>query len=215
MITVVLADDHQLFREGLRRMLEREPDLQVLGEAATGQAALALTLECQPDILLLDVSMPDHQAAEICGQLVADGRTRVVVVSGLGHVDSMRAMFAAGASAYVTKDSASTELLAAIREVAAGERFASAALRKELLDDYHALLRRGGAGEHGALSTRQRELLRLLAEGKSTKQVAAALHLSVRTVETYRGQLMEETGCRSMAELTKYAVRAGLTGIDS
>lgn len=215
MITVALADDHRILREGLRRLLEQQPDLQVVGEAANGHEALLLVRDRQPDVLILDITMPGLNGVDVCTQLRHETHTRVVVLSMHADLEFVRAAMAAGAWAYVVKDAAPEELATAVRKAVAGERFVSAQLTEGVLDDYQALLQRVAACEAQSLSPRQREVLQLLTEGLSTKQIAAALNLSARTVESHRAQVMGQTGCHSVAELTKYAIRVGITTVSS
>lgn len=213
MITVALADDHRIMRDGLRRLLELQSDIQVVGDAADGLEALLLVRDREPDVLILDLSMPGLNGVEVCGQLRHGRGTRVVVLSMHDDLAFVRSAMAAGAWAYVVKDAAPEELVTAIRKAVAGQRFISVRLAEGVLDDYQSLLERFVAQEAQSLSPRQREVLQLLTEGMSTKQIAAELHLSARTVESHRALVMSQTGCRSLAELTKYAIRLGLTNV--
>lgn len=214
MITVGLADDHRIVREGLRTLLMREPDLQVVGEAANGRDALLLVRDREPDVLVLDINMPGLNGVDVCRQLSGESQVRVVVLSMHTDVAFVRAAIASGAMAYVVKDSAPEELVAAIRKAMAGERFVSPQLTGGLLADYSELAAQKGEEDDTTMSQRHREVLQLLAEGRSTKEIASELHLSARTVETYRAQLMRLTGYRSTAELVKYAIRIGLTNLE-
>lgn len=215
MITVGLVDDHRILREGLTRLLSAQPDIQVVGEASNGRDALLLVRDHQPDILILDITMPGLNGIDVCQQLRQESETRVVMLSMHADLEFLRAAFSAGAHAYVLKDSAVEELVTAIRKAMAGERFVSEQLTCGMLDDYHSLVKRLADSEATSLSARQREVLQLLAEGKSTKQIASLLHLSARTVESHRTQIMAQTGCHSVAELTKYAIRRGLTNLET
>lgn len=211
MITVGLVDDHGILRACVRQLLATQPDLCVVGEAADSREALALVREHQPQVLVLDISLPGPSGLELCRVVRQETSTRVVILTMHLELQYVRAALAAEADAYVIKHAASEELALAIRKAARGERFVSAALATSLLDDYHALVQQLPRSGASSLPVRQREVLQLLAEGQSTKQIALALQLSPRTVEAYRAQVMAQTGLRSVAELTKYAIRTGLT----
>jgi DNA-binding NarL/FixJ family response regulator len=213
---VLLAEDHQIVRSGLRRLLENEPGFEVVAEANDGRNAVALASELSPDVVVMDVAMPGLDGVEATRQILdrSGGATRVVALSGHSDPRFVSRMLAAGASAYVLKASAFAELALALRSVAAGGTYASPSVsaRSVVADDVD-----GGraASACGKLSPRQREVLRLLAEGKAMKQAATHLRVSVKTIETHRRKLMDKLGLHTVAELTKYAIREGLTTADT
>ncbi|HEX3302883.1 MAG TPA: response regulator transcription factor [Thermomicrobiales bacterium] len=210
-ITVVLADDHGIVRAGLRALLEMQPDMRVVGEAEDAEAAVQLVLELRPTVLVTDLSMPGgglESIREIAGQGVP---TKVLVLTVHAEERYLLPVLDAGGSGYVRKSSAHTDLLNAIRTVARGEAFLDPAATKTLLQGYLGRVRTGD--EHGfqeILSEREREVVRLTAEGHSAQQAADLLSLSVKTVETYRHRAMQKLGLTNRAELVQYALRAGL-----
>ena len=200
---ILVVDDHGLMRDGLRALLAREPDLEVAGDAADGHEAVALAASLRPDVVLMDVCMPGLDGVEATRRIVeARPATRVLGLSMHADRTYVHGMFAAGATGYVLKSAAPKELFEAIRAVHAARRYVSPGI--------------AGApdGPRPALAARELEVLRLLADGKSSKEVAAELGLAVSTVETYRRQIMAKLDLHSVAELTKYALRHGLTAID-
>jgi DNA-binding NarL/FixJ family response regulator len=212
---ILLADDHQMMRDGLRALLEREPDLQVVGEAADGRAAVELCGRLQPDLVVMDIGMAGLNGIDATRQLTAQApRVRVVALTMNTDRSYVLAMFEAGAMAYLVKSAAADELIRAIRAVARGQKFVSSAVAGAVVDGSSAHLEAEPAGRRRALTPREREVLQLLSEGKTTKEIAAQLELAAQTVETYRKQIMAKLELRSVAELTKYAIRAGLTTLD-
>jgi len=217
-IRVLLADDHRLLREGLRAMIQSQHDMQLVGEADEGRSAVQLAAEVEPDVVVMDISMPGLNGIDATRQI----RTRnpgVKVVALSAHTDHRMTsgMLAAGASGYLPKHMAFEELAAAIRAVAANEVYLSPQIAGGLVDQLangNGTLG-GNGGASRPLSPREREVLQLMAEGKATKEVAAVLHVSVKTVETHRRQMMEKLKLYSVAELTKCALREGLTTIDA
>jgi two-component system response regulator NreC len=211
-ISILLGDDHTLLRCGLRLLLEQQNDLVVVAEAEDGRKAVALAASWNPDVAVLDVGMPNLNGIEAAKQITArDGKTAVVILS-MHHDESyiLRAL-KAGARSYLLKDSAQSDLVAAIRAVAQGKSFFSPAVSKILLEDYVRKLKRSGAEDsYDLLTPREREILQLVAEGKSNKDIAGALNLSVYTVETHRANLMEKLNLRSVPDLILYAVRKGV-----
>jgi len=213
MITLVLVDDHRMMREGLKVLLQSQGDVQVVGEASDGRTALRAAKDLAPDIVVLDVAMPSLNGIDACRQITAETSARVVALSMHDDREYVAAMLQAGAMAYVLKDCAPEELLAAVRSVANGSRFLCSPLMDVVLADYADKLRDAEEPPAGGLTPRQREVLQLLAEGRTTRDIAAALHLSARTVEGHRAELMKQLGCGSLAELVKYAIRHGLTDV--
>ena len=215
MIRVMLADDHKIFREGLSSLLEKAKDIQVVGHAENGRQAVSLAAELHPDVVIMDVAMPDLNGIEATEQILAEA-ARVGVVALSMHADQrfVSAMLRAGASGYLLKDCAFQELVQAVQTVAAGEKYLSPAIASLVIDEY---VRASDAGEEtprDLLTPREREVLQLIAEGCATTQIAGRLSVSIKTIETYRRQIMEKLGIDTIAGLTKYAIREGLTSLE-
>jgi len=211
-IRVLLADDHQLMRSGVRLMLEREPDVSVVGEASDGREAVALAKSLKPDVVVMDIGMPNLNGIEAAHQMTGDSPGLAIVMLSM-HSDESYVLRAlkAGARGYLLKDSAEADLSRAVHVVAGGKSFFSPAVSKVLLDDYVRKLKRTGTDDpYDLLTPREREILQLIAEGKSNKDIANLLNLSVYTVESHRANLMEKLNLRGMAELILYAVRKGI-----
>ena len=211
-IRVLLADDHQRLRSGIRLMLERETDLSVVGEANDGREAVALAKSLRPDVVVMDIGMANLNGIEAAQQMTGDSPEIAVVMLSM-HSDESYVLRAlkAGARAYLLKDSAEADLIKAVHAVAGGKSFFSPAVSKVLLDDYVRKLRRSGTEDaYDLLTPREREVLQLIAEGKSNKDIANLLNLSVYTVESHRSNLMEKLNVRGLPELILYAVRKGI-----
>jgi two-component system, NarL family, response regulator NreC len=211
-LRVLLADDHTLIRAGLRLVVEQQPDFTVVGEAEDGRQAVAMAESLQPDVVVMDIGMPALNGIEACHQ-IRESRPQIEVVMLSMHSDEgyvLRSL-KAGARAYLLKDSAEADLARAIRAAAEGKSFFSPAVAKVLLEDYMRKLQRTGAEDsYELLSARERETLQLVAEGKSSKEIANLLNLSVYTVETHRAKLMQKLNLRSVPEVILYAVRKGI-----
>ena len=211
-IRILLADDHRIVREGLKDLLEKRTDLKVVGEAADGLEAVRLAALLKPDVVIIDISMPVLNGIEATRRIVAE-RPGVRVVALSMHPDRRYVieMLKAGAVAYLLKDSAFDELIHAVESVMAHASYLSPAITDMVVREYVAQLPREGSSAFSVLTPREREALQLLAEGLPTKTIAARLGVSVKTAETYRQQIMDKLDLHSVAELTKYAVREGLT----
>jgi len=212
-IRTLLADDHRLVRQGLRALLERQSGIEVVGEASTGREAVTLALRERPDVVLMDLTMPELNGIEATQQVVrAAPEIRILALSM--HADRQFAAraLAAGASGYLLKDCAPEELLTALECVAGGRTYLSPAIADLVVSDYVSRLA-ADESELELLSSREREVLQLLAEGSTTKQIAGRLHVSVKTVETHRKRIMDKLGVHSVAELVKYAIQQGLTSL--
>ena len=211
-IRVLLADDHTLIRAGLRMVVVSQPDFTVVGEANDGREAVELAEQLKPDVVVMDIGMPSLNGIEACRQ-IHDSLLGTQVIMLSMHSDEgyvLRAL-KAGAKGYMLKDSAEADLASAIRAVTAGKSFFSPAVSKILLEDYMRKLKRTGAEDSfDLLSPREREVLQLVAEGKSSKEVANLLSLSVYTVETHRAKMMQKLNLHNIPELILYAVRKGV-----
>ena len=212
-IRIVLADDHKVVREGIRALIEKEADIEVAGEADNGLEAIRLTEEKQPDIVLLDIAMPDLNGLEVARRIRESWpRIRIIALSAYESSQYVLGMINAGASGYLLKEVAFGEVRDAIRTVAAGEVYLSSKVAGTVVDGY--LHKTAGTGEAVAsLSDREREVLQLLAEGHTVKEIAAKLFISIKTVEVHRWKLMKKLGLRNIAELIKFAIREGITTV--
>ncbi len=216
-IRVLIADDHKIMLAGLRSLLEKQTDFEVVGEADNGRKAVQMAQEKKPDVVVMDVSMPDLNGIEATTQIIESlPETRVIALSMHSDKRFVMGMLRAGASGYLLKDCASQELANAIVQVAGGKKYLSPEITGVVIDDF--LLGRGSSEEVATaasqLSPREREVLQLIAEGWSTKQIASHLYVSIKTIETHRRQIMKKLDLHSIADLTKYAIREGLTSIE-
>ena len=215
-IRILLADDHKITREGLRSLLEKEQDMDVVAEAENGRTAVRLAHELLPNVVIMDVTMSDLNGVEAARQIV--GRFPNVKIIALSmHSDSLfvTEMLRSGASGYLLKDCAFNELALAIRAVASGKTYLSPSISGVVVEDYLHRLTKTNSSSSEILTDREREVLQLMAEGKSTKQIALKLSISVKTVETHRRQIMNKLDIHTVAELTKYAIRKGLTSLET
>jgi DNA-binding NarL/FixJ family response regulator len=206
-IRILLADDHAVVRQGFRMILSAHSDLEIVGEAGNGREAVELSATLRPDVVVMDVTMPELNGIEATRRLTADNpHIRVVALSM--HKDSVyvREILRAGARGYLLKDSVADDLVAAVRAVAGGEGYLSPAVSNAVLDDY----RKHVTNPIDLLSSREREVLQMLAEGKTNKEIAVTLNLSVYTVDAHRGRIMEKLNVHSINELVRFAVRNGL-----
>lgn len=212
MIRVLVADDHQMFREGLAGLLSAEPDFRVVAQAGDGREAVRLISELRPDVAIVDVTMPEMNGIETARRIRDEHPgTRVVALSMHAESRFVTEMFQAGASGYVLKMCDFDELAGAVRTVAAGGSHVSSQVAGEVIRSLAGLVPE--TSDAGGLSEREREVLQLLAEGKSSKECAQVLHVSVKTIDSHRRQIMQKLGLGSVAELTKYAIRSGLTSL--
>jgi two-component system response regulator NreC len=214
-IRVLIADDHRLVRAGIRSLLEGHSDIEVVGEAGSGQEAIEQTMRLQPDVILMDIAMGDLSGLEATQEIKE--RTPQVNVLALTMHDREEYFFAmlkAGALGYVLKESEPSELLAAIRAVQRGEAFLSPGVTKAVLEDYLAQHPNQMPSRYDSLSLREKEVLRLAAEGQTTREIADILHLSAKTVEKHRASMMHKLGLHSLPELIKYAIRKGLIEVE-
>jgi len=211
-IRILLADDHIVMRSGLRLLLERQPNLHVVAEAADGQEAVRLAAADTPDVVIMDIAMPHLNGVEATRQIVTrNPETAVVILSMHSDESYVLRSLKAGARAYLLKDSAEADLIAAIHAIQEGKSFFSPGVRRILKEDYmHQLAKLGVEDTYELLTPREREVLQLVAEGKSNKEVANLLNLSLYTVETHRTHILQKLNLHSVPELILYAVRKGI-----
>lgn len=211
-LRVVIADDHPVVRQGLRKILEGEPGAEIVGEAGDGREAVRLAVESDPDVIVLDIGMPLLNGMEATRQIAQRApRTRILILSMLSNEAFIIQALKAGAKGYVLKDTVDVDLLKGIRAVAQGKSFFSPVVAKVMLDDYvRQMTERGITDRYDSLSDREREVFQLVAEGKVNKEIAQILSISVSTVETHRAHIMEKLDLHSAAEVILYAVRKGL-----
>jgi two-component system, NarL family, response regulator NreC len=206
-IRILLADDHAVVRQGFKMILAAQPDMEIVGEAGNGREALDLAGQLQPDVIVMDVAMPELNGIEATRRVAnLSPRSRVLALSM--HKDSVyvREILRAGARGYLLKDSISSDLLAAVRAVSRGEGYLSPGVSDAVLNDY----RRHVTDPIDLLTSREREVLQMIAEGKTNKEVATVLNLSVYTVDAHRGRIMEKLNVHSVTDLVRFAVRSGL-----
>jgi DNA-binding NarL/FixJ family response regulator len=215
-VRILLADDHSIVRRGLRSTLEEEPGYKVVGEAANGREAVRLAEQLSPDVAIIDIGMPQLNGMEATSQILkVSPQTRVLILSMHSDETYILRALTAGAKAYLLKDTAENDVLAAVRAVLQGKAYFSPAIAQTLLEDYIGFLRRRGLDDtYDLLTEREREVLQLLAEGKSNKEAANLLGVGVSTVETHRMNLMQKLNLHSTAEIVLYAVRKRIISSD-
>jgi DNA-binding NarL/FixJ family response regulator len=214
MIRVLLVDDHRMFLGGLRSMIEGEADMEVVGEAQDGRAALGLCADLSPDVVVMDVTMPELNGMDAACQITKRSpRSRVIGLSTHSDPRFVDGMLKAGAAGYLSKAGAPSELMTAIRVVAKGQTYLSPTVTAAVVHGY--LHGRAGGGDVAfpSLSSREREVLQLLVEGKKAREIAMLLQVGIATVETYRRRILSKLDLHNLADLIKYAIREGLTGV--
>ena len=211
---VLLADDHKIMRDGLRALLEKQAGMEVVAEAQDGRMTVRLARELMPDLVIIDIGMPDLNGIDATRQIVAEARDIKVIALSM-HSDKrfVAQMFKAGAVAYLLKDCAFEELSHAVRVVLAGRIYLSPEIAGPVMEDYVRHIANIDSSGFSVLTAREREVLQLLAEGRTTKEIAARLNLSVKTIETHRQQIMNKLNTHTIADLIKYAIREGLTSL--
>jgi two-component system, NarL family, response regulator NreC len=214
-LRILLVDDHKILRAGLRALIEKEKDLEVVAETEDGHRAVELALDLSPDVIIMDISMSKLNGIDATRQITAAcPDVKVLALSMHSDEHFVAGMLAAGASGYLLKDCAVEELSLAIRTAVGGNTYLSPPISKVVIKEYVSRLSKGALSPSSVLTTKEREILQLLAEGKTSKQIASSLNLSARTVEAHRREMMDKLDIHSVAELTKYAVRKGITDLE-
>ncbi len=215
-LKILLADDHKIIREGLRNLIEKQAGFEVIAEAEDGLTAVNKAKKLSPDVVIMDIGMPGLNGIEATRQILADSpQAKIIALSMHSERRFVSEMLKAGAHAYLLKDSAFEELVQAIRASRANKIYLSPSIAEGMIKDYITHIPRESFSPFSLLTKREREILQLIAEGKSTKEIASLLFISIKTIETHRQNIMEKLDLRSVAELTKYAIREGLTTLDS
>ena len=211
---IIIADDHKIMREGLKALIEKQPDMEVAAEARDGPEVTKLARKLAPQVIIMDIGMPEMNGIDATRQVLSENKDIKIIALSM-HSDRrfVLEMLKAGASGYLLKDSAFEELVNAVHTVMTGQSYLSPRIMDIVVKEYLYNLPKNESTVFTVLTVREREVLQLLAEGKSTKQIASTLNLSVKTVETHRQQIMDKLEIRTVAELTKYAIREGLTSL--
>ena len=214
-VKIILADDHRIMREGLRALLEQQSGMEIIAEAEDGRTTVDLAHELKPDVVVIDISMPDLNGIDATRQIIsASPHIKVIALSMHSDRKFVREMLSAGASGYLLKDSAFEELGTALAAVLNNQTYLSPKIADTVVRDYLGKIDTTESRTSPSLTHREREVLQLLAEGRTTKEIASKLCVSIKTIETHRKQIMEKVGLNSVAELTKYAIREGLTSLE-
>ena len=215
-IKILIADDHRIMRSGLRSLLDQEPDMEVVAEADNGRMTVQLARKLSPDVVIMDIAMPDLNGIEASRQILSEvPNVKVVALSMHSAEQFVAGMLGAGASGYLLKDCAHGELCLAIRSVVANQSYLSPAIADIVIETYRRELSKAEPLGFPILTPREREVLQLVAEGKSSKKIASLLHVSVKTVEAHRHQIMHKLNLHSVAELTKYAILKGIMSLEA
>jgi two-component system, NarL family, response regulator NreC len=212
-IRIIIADDHKIMREGLKALIEKQPDMEVAAEAQDGLATTKLARKLLPHVIIMDIGMPEMNGIDATRQIVAENKdVKIIALSMHSDRRFVLEMLKAGASGYLLKDSAFEELVTAVHTIMSGQSYLSPRITDIVVKEYLSNQPKESS-VFSVLTVREREVLQHLAEGKTTKQIASTLNLSVKTVETHRQQIMDKLELRTVAELTKYAIREGLTSL--
>jgi DNA-binding NarL/FixJ family response regulator len=210
MISIVLADDHTIVRKGFRMLLEHEPDFNVLGEAGDGKEAVEMALRLKPSVVLMDIMMPELNGFQATQRLrLMDDTIKVLIVSMYSSQDHVHQVIQSGASGYLLKHCAPKDLVSAVREVAKGRTYFTPTVSRQVLD----FKKKYRADRSSVLTTREFEVLQMVAEGKTNKEIGGSLFISVKTVEKHRQRLMDKLGIHDVAGLTRYAVARGIIDV--
>ncbi len=216
MISIILVDDHVIMRDGLRHLLDEESDIEVIGEADNGRKAVKLALEKKPDIVIMDIAMQDMNGIEATRQIKSNNpEIKVIALSMHSERQIVVGVFRAGASGYLLKESSSLELVDAIRTIHLGRKYLSQKISDIVLQEISDVKKDTKEIGVDVLTNRECEILQLISEGNSTKKIAEVLFISPKTVESHRANIMEKLNIHNIPELTKYAIRAGLTSLEN
>jgi DNA-binding NarL/FixJ family response regulator len=216
--TILIVDDHPLFREGLKSLIARNPGFEVVGEAGSGREGLKLAKELKPDLVIMDISLPDTSGVDVTRDIRSLlSQTRVIIVSMHSKIDHITEAFRAGATGYVVKESAADRLMHGLEAISRGEYFLDSSVSHKVVEeliDFPIKEAKITDTAYGALSSREQQVMRLLAEGLSTKEIAEKLFISPKTVENHRSNIMHKLGLHSIIELVRYATKLGLIDVD-
>ncbi len=213
---IIIADDHKMMRDGLRALIEKKPGLEIVAEAENGLMVLELVRKHLPELIIMDIGMPDINGIEATRKIISEyPDIKIIALSMHSDKRFITRMLEAGASGYLMKDCAFDELIQAIQSVLMNQMFISKSIANVIIKDHIKRLSETDSSGYSILTDREREVLQMLAEGNSTKEIASHLHLSVKTVETHRMNIMKKLNLHSVAELTKYAIREGITTLES
>ncbi len=211
-IKVLLVDDHEIMREGMRALLRKHAEFEVVGQAADGRKALELVYELRPEVVIMDIGMPNLNGIEATRQILSrNPKIKIMALSTHSEGTIVAKMIKSGASGYMLKESAFEELVDGIKLMLSGKTFLCSKISKVVFSDYINIITNPKWLEGDGLSKREREVLQLVAEGHTTKEIAVTLHLSPKTIDSHREHIMEKLGIRNIAGLTKYAIREGIT----
>ncbi len=214
-IKILLADDHHIIRQGIRALLEAQKDFEIVAEADDGRTAVKLVRQHNPDVIIMDVSMPELNGIDATRQILREtDKAKVIALSMYSDKRFIKGMLEAGASGYLLKNCVAAELISAIRSVMKGQKYLSPQILGEVVEGYLEHLSGNKAESDSPLSSREREIVQLVAEGKDSRQIAECLHISPKTVESHKRRIMEKLEIHSVATLTKFAIRQGLTSVD-
>lgn len=214
-IKILLADDHHIIRQGIRALLEVQEDFEIVAEAGDGRTAVKLARQYSPDVIVMDVSMPELNGIDASRQILRENNgAKVIALSMYSDKRFITGMLEAGVSGYLLKNCVAAELIFAIRSVVKGQKYLSPQILGEVVEGYLVHLSRNKLQSDAPLSPREREIVQLVAEGKDSRQVAECLHISPKTVESHKRRIMEKLEIHSVAALTKFAIRQGLTSVD-
>lgn len=215
-IQILLADDHKITRDGLKALLENQKNMAVVGEAENGRKAVRLALELKPDVIVMDINMPELNGIEATRQIISElPEAKIIALSMYSDKRYVVGMLKAGVSGYLLKNCAFDELVSAISAVVNNQNYMSPKIADTVMKDYANILESSDTSPASLLTAREREVLQLIAEGLKTKDIATRIHVSIKTVETHRQQIMRKLNAKSVAELTKIALREGLTSLDT
>ena len=214
-IKILLAENHHIIRQGIRALLEAQKDFEIVAEADDGRTAVKLARQHTPDVIIMDVSMPELNGIDATRQILREiDQTKVIALSMYSDKRFIKGMLEAGVSGYLLKNCVVAELISAIRSVMKGQKYLSPQILGKVVEGYLGHLSRNEADSDSPLSSREREIVQLVAEGKDSRQIAERLHISPKTVESHKRRTMEKLEIHSVAELTKFAIRQGLTSVD-